>query len=83
MKLNANIAIIGKVAKPWTDSNGTDHLSYSINIMQENGQIVDTLRVSKEQFEKVEAGKTYSLFAEYGTGKNGPYLRILDISSEK
>ena len=80
MKLNANIAIIGKVAKPWTDSNGTDHLSYNINIMQENGQIVDTLRVSKEQ---VEAGKTYSFFAEYGTGKNGPYLRILDISSEK
>lgn len=72
MKLNANIAIIGKVAKPWTDSNGTDHLSYNINIMQENGQIVDTLRVSKEQFEKVEAGKTYSFFCRIRNWKKWP-----------
>jgi len=83
MKLNGIISILGKVEKPWTDTSGAEHISYSLNIMQENGQIIDTLRVSKDQYNTVEAGKSYLFHAEYGVGKNGGYLRVLGFSAEK
>ena len=83
MKLYGTVNILGKVEKPWTDTTGAEHISYSMNIMQENGQIIDTLRVSKEQFNTVEAGKPYVFHAEYGVGKNGSYLRVLGFSTEK
>jgi hypothetical protein len=80
MRVKSIVSILGKVIKPWKDSDGVEHLSYSVNIMQENGTIVDVLRLNAEQFASVEAGKIYTITADYGNGKNGAYLRITDIA---
>lgn len=83
MKVTALVQILGKVQKPWKDSDGNERISYSVNIMQDNGTIIDIIRLSKEQFECVEANKPYTLEADFGTGKNGAYLRITDIHPAK
>lgn len=83
MRIYANVQILGKIQKPWTDANGTARTSYSANIMQENGEIVDTLRISQEQYNGIEPNKAYTLTADYGTGRNGAYLRILGFTPVK
>ena len=83
MKVTALVQVLGKVQKPWKDANGNERLSYSANIMQDNGTIIDTIRLSKEQFECVEANKPYTLEADFGTGKNGGYMRIAGIQPAK
>lgn len=83
MKVTALVQVLAKVQKPWKDSEGNERVSYSANIMQDNGTIIDTLRLTKEQFEAVEANKSYTLGADFGTGKNGAYLRITDIQPAK
>ncbi len=83
MKVTALVQVLGKVQKPWKDSEGNEKISYSANIMQDNGTIIDTLRLTKEQFESMEPNKPYILYAEYGTGKNGGYLRIAGIQPAK
>ena len=80
MRVKAVATILGKVEKAWTDKDGVTHPSYSVNIMQENGQIVETLRLNAEQYRSVEANKVYTIFADYGTSKNGAYLKIIDIA---
>ena len=83
MKVTALGQVLGKVQKPWKDSEGNERISYSVNIMQDNGTIIDTLRLTKEQYEAIEPNKPYTLEAEYGTGKNGGYLRIFGIQPAK
>lgn len=83
MRVIAKVQIVGKVQKPWTDSNGVERSSYSANIMQENGQIIDTLRLNQEQYNMVEANKPYTIIADYGSGKNGSYIRVVDILADK
>ena len=83
MRVKATINVIGKVSKPWKDLEGKEHLSYSANIMQCNGEVIDTIRLTREQFDTVESGKNYTLTADYGTGKNGAYLKIVDITESK
>lgn len=83
MKVTANITVLAKIQRPWTDSTGTERTSYSANIMQNNGEIIDTLRLSLEQYNTIEANKQYLVNAEYGTGKNGAYLRLIDINPLK
>lgn len=83
MRVIAKAQILGKVQKPWTDSNGVERSSYSANIMQENGQVIDTLRLNQEQYNMVEANKPYTVIADYSTGKNGTFLRVVDIVADK
>lgn len=84
MRVTANVTVLGKVAKPWKDNEGNENISYSANIMQENGQIIDTLRsLTQEQFNNVVAGKTYTITADYRNGSNGGYLRIVNIVENK
>ena len=83
MKVTAMVHILAKLAKPWKDSEGKEHTSYSANIMQDGGTIIDTLRLTQEQFEGIEANKPYTIEADFGTGKNGAYLRILKIYTTK
>lgn len=75
----ATVQILGKVQKPWTDSTGNIRTSYSANIVQNNGEIIDTLRLTQDQYNTLEVNQTYSVNADFGIGKNGGYLRILDI----
>ena len=83
MRLYANVNLLGKVVKPWKDKEGNERTSYSANIMQENGQIIDTLRLTQEQYNNVTAGKNYTITADYSNGSNGAYLRIVNISENK
>lgn len=83
MRLTAKVHVLAKVQKPWTDSNGVERLSYSINIMQNNGEVIDTLRLSQEQYNLIEANKSYIVNAEYGSGRNGAFLRVVDVLAEK
>lgn len=49
MRVTANVMLLGKIAKPWKDKEGNERVSYSANIMQENGQIIDSVRLTQEQ----------------------------------
>ena len=82
MRVTALVQVLGKIQKPWEDSEGNERISYSANIMQDNGTIIDTIRLSKEQFECVK-DKPYTLEVDFGTGKNGGYLRIAGIHPAK
>lgn len=83
MRILAKVHVLARTQKPWSDSNGVERLSYSINIMQEQGQIIDTLRLNQEQYNIVEANKPYTVIADYGTGRNGSFLRVVDIIADK
>lgn len=83
MKVTAKVHVLAKVQKPWTDSSGVGRLSHSINIMQENGQVIDSLRLSQEQYDLVEANKAYTIIADLSSGKNGSYIRVVDIVADK
>lgn len=83
MRVTATVQLLGKVARAWKDNNGVEHLSYSANIMQNNGEIIDTIRMSKEVFENAMAGKTYTATFDYGTGSNGGYLRLITFTEIK
>ena len=83
MRVKAVINLLGKVTKPWKDKDGNDRISYKVNYGQENNEIVDTLPVTFEQYNMLVVGKTYVVSADYGTGTNGGYLRVLDITENK
>lgn len=83
MRLSAKVHVLAKVQKPWTDSNGVEHISHTINIMQNNGEVIDTLRVSPNYYDQIEANKPYTIIADYGIGKNGGYLKVIEIFTEK
>lgn len=83
MRVSANVHVLAKLKKPWTDDAGNERQSYSANIMQNNGEIVSTIRLTADQYAKIENGKSYSIFADFGTGRNGAYLKIVDINENK
>lgn len=83
MRVKVYVTLLGKVAKPWKDREGIERVSYSANVMQENGEIIDTIRLTQEQYNTLIAGKAYTVTADYGTGNNGGYLRIVDIAETK
>lgn len=78
MRVKAYVTLLGKVAKPWKD-----RVLHYANVMQENGEIIDTVRLTQEQYNTLLAGKAYTITADYGTGNNGGYLRIVDIAETK
>ncbi len=80
MRVKALVTVLGKVEKTWVDKEGVTHPSFSVNIMQESGQIVESIRLNAEQYKLVEANKVYTIFADYGTSKNGAYLKVIDIA---
>ncbi len=83
MRVQANAFILAKLSKPWKDSAGNPQVSYFANIMQDKGTIIDTLRLNEEQFSQIEANQSYTITADFGTGRNGGYLRVVDIVSAK
>lgn len=83
MRLSAQVTILAKVAKPWKDKEGNERVSYSANFMQDNGQIIDSVRLTQEQYNVVVAGKNHTITADYGVGTNGGYLRVINISENK
>lgn len=83
MRINAKVYVLAKLAKPWIDSNGHQQTSYSVNISQNDGEIIDTLRIPEACFALVQPNSYCEIVADYGIGKNGGYLRVLNISEAK
>lgn len=83
MRVQAVVTLIGKVTKTWKDEKGIEHVSHSGNISQNEGEIIDRIRLTQEQYNALIAGKLYAVTADYGIGKNGGYLRIVDIQEKK
>lgn len=83
MKVTANVLVLAKLKKPWKDDKGTERMSYSANISQNNGEIIDTIRLSQEQYNAIEPNKPHIITADYGIGKNGAYLRITEVLPAK
>lgn len=80
MRVSAHVQVLGKVTQTWKDKEGVERLSYTANIVQNNGEIIDKIRLNETQYNNIVVGKVYTLTADYGTGSNGNYLRILDIA---
>ena len=79
MKVKATFQVLAKYIVPW-NKDGVEHKLYYANIMQNSGVDIDKIRLTAEQYNLVEAGKIYTMNADYGTGKNGAYLRIEEIA---
>lgn len=83
MRVTAHVFILARLQRPWTDSAGMEKMAYSANVSQLNGEVIDTIRLTKEQYDSVEANKSYLVTADYGIGKNGGYLRLVSIQPDK
>lgn len=83
MRVNSIVHVLAKIQKPYIDSNGIERISYSANVMQNGGEIIDTIRLTLEQYQSIEPNKQFTITADYGTGKNGNFLRLVDITSTK
>lgn len=83
MQLKAVVFIIGKRISIYKDKEGVEHTTYIVNISQNNGEIIEMLRLNQQQYDKIEANKMYSILCEYATSKNGNYLKIVDIIDNK
>ena len=83
MQLRATVTIIGKKFSIWKDKDGVEHKSFIANISQNNGEIVDSIRLNQEEFDKIEQNKIYTILCEYATSKNGNYLKIVEIIDNK
>lgn len=83
MKLTAKVVLIGKDTKNYVDANGNSKSMYLANIAQENGKIIDTIKVPEELFPMLEGGNEYDVELLSTTGKNGTYLRVTGITPLK
>ena len=83
MRLQANVLVIGKLKKPWTDTAGNQRVAYSANVVQNNGEVIDNIRLSEFQFSSLEVNQPYVITADFGRGQNGGYLHIVDITPQK
>lgn len=83
MKLMAKVLLIGKNAVTFTDAAGNVRTSFTANIAQENGKIIDTIKVPEELFPMLEGGNGYSVELLSTTGKTGTYLRVTGITPLK
>ena len=83
MRVIAKVHVLGKVSRPWKDRDGVNRVTNIANVSQNNGEIVDSIRLTQEQFDSVVSGKDYTVTADYGTSINGNYLRIMDIAEIK
>lgn len=83
MRVIATVHVLAKLQKPWTADDGTTRTFFSANVMQDNGEIISTIKLTQEQFNVIEAGKSYNVTALFGVGKNGGYLRFLDFIPTK
>ena len=79
MFFTGNFLVLAKVSEPWTDNAGNSHLSYSINVAQKNGEIVDRLRLSKDLWDDIVTNQNYSITVEISMGRNGLYMRVTEL----
>lgn len=84
MKLNLQIhvSVLGKVETPFTDKNGQEQKSCSLNVEQDNGATIAQIKTSKDVFPLVERGKEYTFDVVYSESQYGTSLRIVGIHNQ-
>lgn len=84
MDVIMKVKAIGKGKNNWKNKDGQMVESLYGNFSQNNGALVDTLRLTPAQFEAWVAGTTYNVSATLAKSRsNGLYLQILDITPEQ
>lgn len=83
MQLKATVFIIGKRISIYKDKEGVEHTTYIANISQNNGEILEMLRINQQQYDKINSNTMYNLLCEYSSTKYGNYLKIVDIIDNK
>lgn len=82
MLLQAHVTLIGKDSSDYKDNTGSLKKSCLANISQKNGKIIDTVRVPEELFDILESGEAYVFDMVSSNGRNGLYLRLVDIQPD-
>lgn len=83
MIYQANVTVVGKDSQSYVDSAGAAKVSYIVNVIQNQGRIIDSIRVPAEYFETIEVGKAYTIELVSGNGRNGLYLRVTSVYPAK
>lgn len=79
MELQGNVTVIGLDSNNYIDKTGTARTSHVANISQRNGKIIDTVRIPPELYAILKPGENYIFSMLTSSGRNGLYLRLVDI----
>lgn len=80
MRVQIIVQAVGKGRNIFKNKDGQTVESRYGNFSQDGGAIVDTLRLTQEQFDAWEPGRTYIVKANLAKShSNGLYLQVLDI----
>lgn len=79
VKVQVPVTVVGKNITPYKNRLGEDANSCAVNCLQDDGQIVATLKVTEEIFSQLERGKDYLLDGEYSETKYGNSIKITGI----
>lgn len=47
MRVIAKVHVLGKVSRPWKDRDGVNRVTNIANVSQNNGEIVDSIRLTQ------------------------------------
>lgn len=72
------VTVVGKTITPYT-LNGAEKESRAVNVLQNDGQIIATLKVTDKIFSLLERGQEYLLDGEYSETKYGTSIKITGI----
>ena len=81
VKVNLKVTVVGKNISLYKNQLGEEKKSCSVNCLQDDGQIVATLKVTEEIFAMLERGKEYILDGEYSETKYGNNIKITGINN--
>ena len=76
MVITINALVVGKVVENWTSGR----TSYVLNLIQNDGEIVDQLHVPETIYAHIERGHEYTFEGIYSKGQNGAYIRVTNAS---
>lgn len=82
MQISAKVQAIGKRKNSWKNAEGQMIDSLFGNFSQDNGAIIDELRLQENQFEAWETGRTYTVRGNLLKGRSGLYLQVVEIVQE-
>lgn len=80
MQITAKVQAIGKRKNSWKNAEGQTIESLIGNYSQEDGSIIDELRLQANQFEAWEAGRTYVVRGNLLKGRSGLYLQVVELT---
>lgn len=77
--VEANAFVLGKSSNSYKDKENNQHTSYSLNLIQNDGDSLYQMRVNESIYGKVEKGKEYRFICRFGTSKLSSFLQVTDV----